>query len=139
MGTDIRPEISRKKKYWIDRHRYYELKHFCLQYSIWRKTLQYLDGMGKCPLETEIYVKDLNLSDPTHECAAARELFADRINMIDQAAHNADPDLGCYILIGVTQGITYEGLLMKYGIPCCRETYYDRYRKFFWILNKARK
>lgn len=25
MGTAIRPEISGKNKYWIERHRYYEL------------------------------------------------------------------------------------------------------------------
>lgn len=34
MGTTIRPELSEKNPYWIERHRYYELKHFCLQYSI---------------------------------------------------------------------------------------------------------
>lgn len=32
MGTVIRPETSKKNKYWIPRHRYHELKHFCLQY-----------------------------------------------------------------------------------------------------------
>lgn len=33
MATTIRPEVSKKSKYWIERHRYYELKHFCLQYT----------------------------------------------------------------------------------------------------------
>ena len=37
MSTVIRPEISDKKKYWISKERYYELKHFCLQYNEWRK------------------------------------------------------------------------------------------------------
>lgn len=32
MATVIRPEISPKNKYWISKHRHYELKHFCLQY-----------------------------------------------------------------------------------------------------------
>ena len=31
MATMIRPELSEKNPYWIERHRYYELKHFCLQ------------------------------------------------------------------------------------------------------------
>ena len=26
MGTTIRPELSEKNPYWIERHRYYELK-----------------------------------------------------------------------------------------------------------------
>ena len=37
MATVIRPEISEKSKYYIDKHRYYELKHFCLQYKEWKK------------------------------------------------------------------------------------------------------
>lgn len=32
MANDIRPEVSQKNPYWIGKHRYYELKHFCLQY-----------------------------------------------------------------------------------------------------------
>ena len=37
MATEIRPELSEKNPYWIGKHRYYELKHFCLQYPIWKK------------------------------------------------------------------------------------------------------
>lgn len=43
MGTTIRPEISKKNRYWIDKHRYYELKHFCLQYPTWKKAHSSLD------------------------------------------------------------------------------------------------
>ena len=28
MGTTIRPELSEKNPSWIDRQRYYDLKHF---------------------------------------------------------------------------------------------------------------
>ena len=34
MGTTLRAELSEKNPYWIEKHRYYELKHFCLQYPI---------------------------------------------------------------------------------------------------------
>lgn len=35
MSKNLRhPELSEKNPYWIERHRYYELKHFCLQYPI---------------------------------------------------------------------------------------------------------
>lgn len=36
MGTTLRAELSEKNPYWIEKHRYYELKHFCLQYPILR-------------------------------------------------------------------------------------------------------
>ena len=37
MATVIRAELSKNNKYWISKHRYYELKHFCLQYPEWQK------------------------------------------------------------------------------------------------------
>ena len=44
MGTTLRAELSEKNPYWIEKHRYYELKHFCLQYPIWKKAYTALDG-----------------------------------------------------------------------------------------------
>ena len=44
MGTVIRAELSKKNKYWIERHRYYELKHFCMQYPIWKKVYSAIEG-----------------------------------------------------------------------------------------------
>ncbi len=38
MATVLRSELSPKNKYYIDKHRYYELKHFCLQYPEWKQT-----------------------------------------------------------------------------------------------------
>ena len=46
MGTSIRPEVSSKKEYWLSRHRYYELKHFCLQYPEWKRNYRALDGFA---------------------------------------------------------------------------------------------
>lgn len=49
MATTIRPELSEKNPYWIEKHRYYELKHFCLQYPIWRKAYASLNGFSSKP------------------------------------------------------------------------------------------
>lgn len=53
MGTTIRPEVSVKNKYWIDKHRHYELKHFCLQYPRWKKLYIYLDN--KTTISQKLY------------------------------------------------------------------------------------
>ena len=45
MGNIIRAEVSEKNPYWIEKHRHYELKHFCLQYPIWKKAYSSLNGM----------------------------------------------------------------------------------------------
>ena len=41
MSTVIRPELSYRNTWFVPKHRYYELKHFCLQYPDWKK--RYLD------------------------------------------------------------------------------------------------
>lgn len=139
MATKIRPEISEKNKYWIDKHRYYELKHFCLQYPIWKKAYDALLDLSKRPNDLDIFIKNGQLrSDPTARCAESRLFFAERMEMIEQAAIATDYNLYPYILRGVTEGLSYNALKMQYGIPCCREVYYTLYRQFFWLLSKKR-
>ena len=62
MATKIRAKLSEKNKYWIDKHRYYELKHFCLQYQMWKKAYKALDEMAS------VY--------PMHRIGKAREAAA---------------------------------------------------------------
>lgn len=62
MGTTIRPELSEKNPYWIERHRYYELKHFCLQYPIWKKAYAALDGLSRRPSDMEVFSKNRGLA-----------------------------------------------------------------------------
>ncbi len=138
MATVIRPELSDKSKYWIEKHRYYELKHFCLQYPIWKKARASLDGLSKQPNGLSAFAKSNTISDPTARCAEARTYYSDRMQLVEYAAQAADPQLAYYILRAVTEGISYDALKVRFDIPCCKDTYYDRYRRFFWLLNKSR-
>lgn len=137
MGTTIRPELSDKNKYWIEKHRYYELKHFCLQYPIWKKAYLALDGFGRRPTELAIF-SNTN-SDPTFNCMEARKFYFDRMKMLEKTAIATDSELHTYILKGVTEGVSYDYLKVRLDIPCCRDTYYDLYRRFFWLLSKERQ
>lgn len=136
MSTTIRPEISMRNNYWIERHRYYELKHFCLQYPIWKKASSNLDGLAK--RGDGIGHGSGAAYDPTSKAAEAREWYLDKMRLIENAANESDPALAPYILKGVTEGVSYEHLRSKHGIPCGKDMYYNRYRRFFWILNKTR-
>jgi len=138
MGTMIRPELSEKNKYWIEKHRYYELKHFCLQYPIWKKAYLALDGLSKRPINLVMFSKTNVYSDPTAKCVEAREFYFDRMRMVEQTAITTDAHLYSYILKGVTEGVSYDYLKARLEIPCCRDIYYELYRRFFWLLNKAR-
>ena len=62
-----------------------------------------------------------------------------KIGMVDHAAFQASPQMQNYILKAVTEGLTYENLRLVHGMPCCRECWYELYRKFFYILDRSRK
>lgn len=138
MGTTIRPELSEKNPYWIERHRYYELKHFCLQYPIWKKAHSALDGLAKRPADLVLFSGQQHLGDPTARCAEAKIFYSDRMDLVKLVAEETDAVLGTYILQAVTNGISYDCLKARLDIPCCKDVYYDLYRRFFWLLNKER-
>lgn len=138
MATVIRPEISEKSKYWIDRHRYYELKHFCLQYLSWKKTYSAIDELSMTSSVFDRMPSSNIPSDLTAKYATRKAYYSSRINLIEKAAMEADEDLYIYILKAVTEGLSYTYLKSRLQIPCSRDTYYDRYRRFFWLLSEAR-
>ena len=98
MGTTIRPELSEKNPYWIERHRYYELKHFCLQYPIWKKAYAALDGLSRRPSDLEVFSKKGEISDPTVRCVEARSYYIERMKTVEQVAIATDAELSNYIL-----------------------------------------
>lgn len=138
MGTVIRPELSEKNKYFIEKHRYYELKHFCLQYPIWKKAYAGLDGLSRRPADLAILSKANTISDPTAKCAEAKLFYSERMDMIERVSVDAAADLANYILRAVTEELSYDHLKTSLEIPCCRDVYYILYRRFFWLLNKER-
>lgn len=138
MSTIIRPTISKKNEYWIEKHRYYELKHFCLQYPIWVKAYQSLDGLQNRPHDLALFVQSNSNSDPTAKCAEAKLYYSERIAMIETVAKQTDEYLSGYILKAITEELSYNYLKTKMDIPCSKDTYYKLYRKFFWLLNDVR-
>ena len=137
MATVIRAELSKKNKYWIDKHRHYELKHFCLQYPTWKRLYSQADGFGRRG-DDNVGSRSNLPGDPTAKCVDIRSAYLDRIKLVEHTAEEADPCLASYILKAVTEELSYPQLKSRLGIPCSRDTYYDRYRRFFWLLNQAR-
>jgi hypothetical protein len=138
MSTTIRPELSEKNQYWIEKHRYYELKHFCMQYPLWRRSYNVLDGMSRPSSYDAIFCKNYTHADPVAKHIEAREFYFNRMRMVEQTAIATDKELYRYILKGVTEGISYDFLKARLEIPCCKDTYYDLYRRFFWLLSQER-
>lgn len=138
MGNVIRAEVSENNPYWIEKHRYYELKHFCLQYPIWKKVYASLDGLSGHSTNFTTMVVSSTLGDPTARIGIAKTYYSDRIKMIERTVMQTDSSLGIYILQGVTEGWSYDIIKARLEIPCCKDSYYNLYRRFFWLLNKER-
>lgn len=140
MATVIRPVISEKSKYYIDKHRYYELKHFCLQYNEWKKAYAKCEDAILFAARLDSISSDNNIpSDITAKYAMQKLYYSERINLIEKAAMEADEFLYPYILKAVTEGLSYTYLKSKLDIPCGKDMYYDRYRRFFWLLSELRE
>ncbi|MCC2832057.1 hypothetical protein [[Clostridium] innocuum] len=139
MGTVIRAKLSPKNKYWIEKHRYYELKHFCLQYPIWKKAYEDIADITMYTTSLiEVSTGSKTPSDIVARNAIDKTVYSNRIDTIEKAAYEADSELSYYILRGVTEELSFTYLKSRLGMPCSKDTYYDRYRRFFWILSKVR-
>ena len=140
MSGYIRPSLSRRNKYSIPKHRYYELKHFCLQYPDWKKDY---DALMQGSIVTNYYISishQEGFSDRTANVAIEMANLSKKIKLVEKTVLQAtDVSLSNYILIGVTQGVTYDQLSARYRIPCCRKVYYETYRRFFWMLSNSQE
>lgn len=131
-----RPELSKSSRYWMEKHRYYELKHFCLQYPGWKKEYT---ALLRIPSSLQAPANSNDISDPTQVMAEKRLHYREKIELVEHTALEADSILARYLLCGVTDGMPYDILKLKLEIPCSRDSYYDLYRRFFWLLDKYRE
>lgn len=137
MSTTIIPEISKRNKYWIPKYRFLELKYFCLQYPEWKREYKILQtSIATSSTNSEIKTQQ-EFQDPTGNLAVRLEKLNSKISLVGKIAKMSDPEIGDYVLLAVTEGISFVNLKMMYEIPCERDMYYDRYRRFFWLMDRA--
>ncbi len=129
-----RAAISQKNKYWIPKFRYLELKNWCLQYPDWMKDLA---SISELKTHSQIFPSG-NFSDSTLLLVLMRDKFLVNITLLEDIAKQADDFLAPWIIKGVTENISYDYLHLKLDMPTSRDTYYDRYRRFFWLLDQKR-
>lgn len=135
MGTNIRTSVSKTNPFFISKHEYLMSKHFAMQYTEWKKE--------KTEIETRIAygfkiggVRHEEILKPVEAAQEAAEHLSSRIDLIERTAKIAGEDIWQIVLVGVTTDCNYEYLRLVKDIPCCKDTYYKMYRKFFWLLNR---
>ena len=120
-------DISKRNPYYLSKHRYYELKHFCLQYNEWRELYFYAKTQTLHELD-----------DPTGYYASIMADCKHCMELVERAAAGTDEVLGRYIFKHVITGTTYETLRLLDAIPCGRELFYEYLRKFYWLLSQEK-
>ncbi len=123
----IRSKIAKSNPYYISKHRYLELKHFCLQYQEWQEL--YLLARAQT-LSNE--------DDPTGYFASVAADCEYCMKIVEWAAENTDKVIAPFIFSHATKGSTYENLRTRYEMPCGRELFYQYMRKFYFLLSEEK-
>ena len=114
--------------------------YWCLQYNEWKDELKYKTDTVKAIETHDMPMGGRGMRSPTEELAMRRARLEENCRLIEQTAIETDPELYQYILKAVTnEDITYRYLSLIMEIPCSHNTYYDRRRKFYWLLNEKNK
>lgn len=125
-----------EKKYEISKHRFWELYHYCLQYNEWQDELKYKKDTVKSIGITDMPV-NRNTSDATAKLAERRVELQRKCELIEQTAIEADPDIYQYIIKSVTNDyVSYKYLKQVMNIPCGKDMFYDRRRKFYYLMSR---
>lgn len=98
-----------------------------MQYKEWEEEYKSLDGLSHAPA-----------FDPTGEIAVRMELLSRKMKYVREAATASDEYLAPWIFRSVTTGATFTTFEAE-GVPFGRDMFYDRLRKFFYILDKLRE
>lgn len=132
---DIRP--INKEKYGLSKNRFMEVYYHCLQYIEWRSELQTMKDTVKSVEYGKEGKGSLSSGSATESLAIRRMELESKCEVIEQTAIEAGAELYPWILEGVTtQYATFHYLKNAKRMPCERTTYYDRRRKFYYLLSK---
>lgn len=131
---NIRP-VS-EKKWDISNHAFYQAYHFAMRYKEFKDILRYKTNTVGSPKFGDTTGSGVTKS-VTEELAIKRAWAKKNCKMIEESAKRADHQLYKYILKAVTEeGITYKYMKTVMNIPAGRNYFYEKRRKFYYILSK---
>lgn len=124
-------------KYSLDKHEYLTAKHYALRYRKWKDEYKALEDSSRAIRYDVDRVQTSNNFDPVSANAERRAELDKRIHLIEDTARETDGQLFKWILQGVTdEYATFKYLSSVKHIPCGRRQYYERRRRFFYLLSQ---
>lgn len=134
--TTVRAELSKSNEFWISKHAFYTAYHYALQYNEWRDEYERVTG-GVRAVNYDGMPHGSTVGNPTESAGIRGAELSAKMELVQETARQADPELVKYLLKAVTnEGITYEYLRGIMGIPCGHNRYYKARRKFYYLLSQ---
>lgn len=131
----VRARFSRNSKYYISKSAFLTAFWWCLNYPEWKSE----HDLGISPRSSGNGSGGGGISDPTAVQAIRLSDLAEKIELIERTAYEAEPELHPYLLMYVTrEDLTFDKL-KALGMACERKMFYDRRRKFYWLLSQRLK
>lgn len=122
-------------RYSLPRETFMAVYRYALLYPQWKLRMEALEDTSRAIRYDIDKVQTSIEGSPTEDAAMRIAEIKDKMRPIEEAAKRAGDDLSGYILRGVTEeGVTYEYLRSKYGMPCGEQQYYRRRRYFYFLL-----
>lgn len=138
MGR-TRPVIK-NNEWQLSKHEYYAAYHYALQYNEWKDMITAIASLDTPDPSNADMPKGNGTSDPTFNKAVRVSQYRDKMKMIEDLVREADPCLYYWLLRGVTdERYTYDYMRMKMNIPCGKNYYGKRRRRFYYLLNEKLK
>lgn len=127
------------QKYGISSKRYKELCGFCEQYPEWKEELLALEPSAKSHrIDGTPYSQTNNTSDETSDLAIKRMAISKKIQLIEETAKEAYPEMWEYIIKSACYEQPFWYLRDISRIPISQSAFLERRRYFFYLLSKKR-
>lgn len=122
-------------KYKLTRFEFGYAKWFSLKYPEWLDEYNSFKDSVKA-IRYDDAPKGTGLSDPTEELAAKRYDIRRKMLLVERTAFDAGGAIAEYILKSVIyEDVTFEDMKAD-GMPCERTMFYERRRKYYWLLSQ---
>lgn len=125
--------LSEKNEFYLPKEEFLTVLHFSLQYPRWCEELRMEPDTSRAIRYDGDRVQTSGGGDPTAETAMKRKVIADKKMLVEETAWEAGKEIYPYLLRGVTGGFTFWQLRQQ-GMPCEKTMYYERRRKFYYLL-----
>ena len=127
------------QKYGISSKRYKELCGFCEQYPEWKEELLELEPSVKSQrIDGMPYSQTNNISDETADLAIKRTALLNKIELVEETAKEASPEMWEYIIKSACYEQPFWYLRDIARIPMSQAAFLDRRRYFFYLLSRKR-